>query len=118
MAEVIALVKDGFALVSGQGVAEAVAEVEFGGVAAALAEVAEGLSGDLGLRLRHGFDDDSRILDHLIQLGAHDRVAAAIEHNRCLQIRCRRHAQTVGNPHASRQSCPVRFALDYCDQCR
>ncbi len=44
MHKVITFVEDGFALFTGEGVAEAVAEVEVGGMAAAFAIVAIGLA--------------------------------------------------------------------------
>ena len=49
MYEIVALVEQGFALVAGQCVTEAVAEVEVGRVAAATSVVAIGLAGDPGL---------------------------------------------------------------------
>ena len=57
MHKVVALVEDGFALVAGEGVAEAVAEVEVGGMAAAFAVVAIGLAGDARLMGGNGLDD-------------------------------------------------------------
>ena len=58
MHKIIALVEHGLALFAGQGVAEAVSEVEVGGMAAALAVVTVGLAGDFGLLVRDGLDDD------------------------------------------------------------
>src|SRR5580704_11249287 len=70
MHKVVALVEHGFALVAGEGVAEAVAEVQLGRVAAALAVVAIGVARDAGLIDGDGFNLYAESLDDLIDFPA------------------------------------------------
>ena len=69
MDEIVALVEDGFALVAGQSVAEAVAKVEVGGVAAAFTVVAVSLPRNPRLRRRYRFDLESGVFENFFQPG-------------------------------------------------
>ena len=75
MGEVVALVQQGLAGGLGEGVGEAVAEVQPRSVAAALAEVAVGLAGDLGLLPRDGLDPQVGCVDEFVEAAAGDNAA-------------------------------------------
>jgi len=70
MGEIIAREENGLALNAGQDVAEAVAEVEVGAMAAAFAVVAVNGAGDACLLGRDGLDFKIVPLDQFVELGA------------------------------------------------
>jgi len=86
MNEVVAFRQDWFALVTGEGVAEAVAEVEVGGMATAAAIVAIGLAGDAGLLIRERFHCDFESFQQLFEIPAQSRTLPAVDHNGNLKV--------------------------------
>jgi len=109
----------GSRLFAGQGVAEAVAEVEVGGVAAATAKIAIGLGGQSCLLDGHRLDDDVRFLR-----SRHPGLALMTESrrlSRTIAVSRYEAADMRRLPAASMQSDkskPVRLALDHSHHCR
>lgn len=77
--EVVALEEDGFAGGAGEGVREAVAEVEVGGVAAAPAKVSVGLAGDARLLGGDGLDADAEPVEQIIETATEQGVFPAVD---------------------------------------
>jgi hypothetical protein len=90
--EVIALEEQGLAYRLGQGVREAIAEVQARGMARALAKVAVCRSSQSGLLDRYRFDDGTRDVEQVIDPAAGHRVACSIDDGSDLDIGCRRDA--------------------------
>src|ERR1700688_516511 len=76
--EVIALEEERLAGELGEGIGEAIAEVEPCRMAAAAAEVAVGLARDARLALAHRLDGECRHAEELVETAAGDGIAAAV----------------------------------------
>jgi len=88
--KIVSLVQQGLAGCARQRVGEAVTEVEPRGIAAALAEIAIGLAGDLRMALRHRLDPDAGHGDEIVESTAEDRVPVGIDHDGGLDVGARR----------------------------
>src|ERR1700679_2252078 len=117
MPEVIALPKHRFALVAGQGVAEAIPEVEVGRMAAALAVIAISLSRNLRLFSGYGFNPDVETFNQFIQLPTELRVFPPIHHYGSLQVVRGRDSSGFSGIQRLRKAGPFRLPLENCDQC-
>src|ERR1700730_951814 len=98
--EVIAFEEQRFTACFCKRVSKAVAEIQFGGMSAAFAEITIGFTRNSRLGLGDGFDSDTRFLDKLIEAPTGDRIAAPVDHERGFN--------EIGGRHA-----PVRISLDH-----
>src|SRR5690606_35942911 len=89
--KVVALVEQRIATLGGEGVGEAIAEVEPRRVAAAPAEVAIGLAGDAGLCRGHRSDVDAQPIEQKVQPVAECRIPVAVDDDRRFKIVAGRH---------------------------
>jgi len=78
MHKVIALGEQWFALLAGQSIGKAVAEVEVGGVAAAFAVVTIGSTGYFPLRGSNRLDGNVESLNQFIEFSAQNRISPPI----------------------------------------
>ena len=84
VAEVVPFAQQCLSRGLGQGVREAVPEVQAGFVAAALAEIAVCVTGGAGLVAGHWFDAQLRDLHEFVKAAAGDRVPAGVDDDRGL----------------------------------
>jgi hypothetical protein len=82
VAEVVPFEQQCFSGGLGQGIREAVPEVQAGLVAAALAEIAVGVTRDAGLFSGHWFDVQFRGLHEFVEAAAGDRAPAGRKFSR------------------------------------
>jgi hypothetical protein len=78
MDEVIALEQKRLTGCFCERVSKAVTEIKFGGMPAALAEIAISLARNARLRFRYGLDRDLRFLQKIIEAPAGNRIAASL----------------------------------------
>src|ERR1700733_6236742 len=83
--KVIALVEDGLPFLACQCVAEAIAEVEVGGMAAAFAVVAVGLAGDTHLFTGYWLDGHSGVFNNLFKSRAKFWNSIPVRNDKCLE---------------------------------
>ncbi len=82
MDEVITLEKQRFTGSFGKRVSKAVAEIQFGGMSAALTEIAIGLARNPRLSFGDRFNSDARFFDKTVEAAAGDRISASVDHQR------------------------------------
>src|SRR5271168_2083386 len=88
--EIITFVEQRLALLAGERVAEAVAEVQVGAMSAAFSVVAVSLAGDSGLLCGDGLDYDTESVKEIVDLAAHDSISPAVNDNGKFKISGRR----------------------------
>jgi hypothetical protein len=116
MPKIIALPEHGVALLAGQRVGEAVAEVEVGRVAAAFAVVAVGLPCNFCLRRGYRFDLESGIFKYFFQPGHENRVLVPAHNNPRLKVGCSGEANHFRRLNRIGEGLRFRFIFENCDQ--